>query len=172
MSLPEGLSGGCGCNPEEIFELADRALTPEREQRVREHLEQCPECHELYRRETRLNSCLKSLSFSEPCSVRAGVAMALPTRPLKARMLWALLAVVLLSTALFALGINGINPAVFVVDAMTLFWGSASMLTDVFDTVLAVAGGTLLAALAVGAVLDLLLAAVLMSVVRRRTRQV
>jgi anti-sigma factor RsiW len=166
------LQDGCGCEPEEIFEFADRALTPEREQRVRAHLEQCPECHELYKRETRLNSCLKSLSFSEPCSVRAGVAMALPTRPLKARLLWTLLAGVLLSTALFALGINGVNPAVFIVDAMTMFWGSASMLTDLLDTVLAVAGGVLLGALAVGAVLDLLLAAVLMSVVRRRTRQV
>ena len=166
------MSGGCGCEPEEIFELADRALTPEREQRVRDHLKQCLGCRELYRRETRLNSCLESLSFSEPRSVRAGVAMALPTRPLKARLLWALLAGILLSTALFALFLNGVNPVVFVVDAMTLFWGSASVLTDVLDTVLAVAGGTLLAALAVGALLDLLLAAVLVSVNRRRTRQV
>ena len=167
MSLPQN----CGCEPEEIFELADRALTPEKEREVRAHLERCPECRGLYERETRLNSRLKSLNFSEPRSVCAGVAMALPTRPLKARLLWALLAGVLLSAALFALGLNGVNPAVFVVDAMTVFWGSASVLTDVLDTALAVGGGTLLIALAVGALVDLLLAAVLLSVLRRRTRQ-
>ncbi|MGB3634939.1 MAG: zf-HC2 domain-containing protein [Rubrobacteraceae bacterium] len=168
MSLP----GGCGCEPEEIFELADQALTPERERAVRSHLEQCPGCYELYKRETDLNSCLESLSFSEPRSVCAGVAMALPTRPLKARLLWTLLAVMLLSTALFALGVNGVNPAAFVVDAMTMFWGSAAMITDVLDTVLAIAGGTLLTVLAVGALIDLLLAAIFVSVFRRRTRQV
>ena len=167
MSLP----GNCGCEPEEIFELADRALTPEKERLVRSHLDQCPECYELYERETQLSSCLESLSFSEPCSVRARVAMALPTRPLKARLLWALLAVAMLSTALFALIASGANPVVFVVDAMAIFWGSASVLTDVLDTVLAVAGGTLVAVLAVGAFLDLLLAAVFVSVNRRRTRQ-
>lgn len=163
---------GCGCEPEEIFELADRALTPERERDVRFHLEQCPGCHELYKRETDLNSCLESLSFSEPNSVCGQVAMALPTRPLKARLLWTVLAVVLLSTALFALGVNGLNPAVFVVDAMSMFWGSAAMISDVLDTVLAVAGGVLLIALAVGALMDLLLAAVLLKAARHRTRQV
>ncbi len=168
MSLP----GNCGCEPEEIFELADRALTPEREREVWSHLKRCPECHELYKRETQLNSCLRSLSFYEPRSVCEGVAMALPTRPLKARLLWTFLAGVLLSTALFALGISGVNPAVFVVDAMTVFWSSASMLTDVLDTVLAVAGGALLVALVVGALIDLLLAAIFVSVFRRRTRQV
>lgn len=162
----------CGCEPEEIFELADRSLTPDRERRIREHLERCPECYEVYKREKRLNSCLKTLSFSEPRSVREGVAMALPTRPVKARLLWTLLAGVLLSTALFALNMNGVNPAAFVVNEMTMFWSPASMLRDLLGTVLAVAGSALLIALAVGALLDLLLAVILMTVVRRRTRQV
>lgn len=165
------LQGGCGCEPEEIFELADQTLTPERERMVRSHLQQCPECYDLYKRERQLNSCLESLSFFEPRSVRTKVAIALPTRPLKARLLWASLAGVLLSAALFALFVSGANPVVFVVDAMTVFWGSASVLADMLDTVLAVAGGTLLVVLAVGAFLDLLLAAVLVSVNRRRTRQ-
>lgn len=168
MSLP----GGCGCSPEQVFELADRSLTPEREKEVLEHLERCPECLALYKRETRLNACLESLSFSEPRSVCEGVAMALPTRPLKARLMWTLLASGLLSIALFALVISGINPAVFLVDTMTMFWGSASVLTGLLGTVLAVAGGTLLVALAVGALIDLLLVGVLLSVVRRRTRAV
>ncbi|CAN5757438.1 hypothetical protein BH23ACT11_BH23ACT11_14280 [soil metagenome] len=168
MSLP----GGCGCEPEEIFELADRSLTPEREQKLRDHMELCPECHELYQREKRLNICLKSISFSGSRSVREGVAMALPTRPLKARLLWASMAAIMLGTALFALGLNGINPVAYLVDAMTVFWTSASMLADVVGTVLAIAGGALLVVLVVGAVLDLVLAAVFMSVLRRRTRQV
>lgn len=166
------LKGNCGCEPEEVFSLADRALTPEREEEVRDHLGQCPGCRELYEREVRLNSCLRSLSFSEPRSVREGVAMALPTRPLKARLLWAALAAFLLSVALFALGLSGTNPAVFVADAMAMFWSSAAVLADVLDTVLAVAGGMLLVALAVGALIDLLLVGVLLSVVRRRTRAV
>lgn len=164
-------SGNCSCEPEEIFELADRALTPEREREVRAHLGHCPECHDLYERETRLSSCLNSWSFSEPPSVRANVVMALPTRPLKVRLAWALVAGVLLSVALFVLGSNGINPAVFAVDAMAVFWSSTSMITDVLGGVLAAAGGALLAALAFGAVLDLLLAVIFLSV-RRRTRQV
>lgn len=168
MSRPEG----CGCEPEEIFELADRALTPERERDVRLHLEQCPGCYEAYQRETRMNYCLKSMSFSESNSVCGQVAMALPTRPLKARLVWAFLAVTLLSTALFALWVTGINPAVFVVDSMSMFWGTASMLADVLDIVLAIAGGALFVALAVGALVDLLLAAVLLKVSRHRTRQV
>lgn len=168
MSLP----GGCGCSPEQVFELADRSLTPEREKEVLEHLERCPECLALYKRETRLNACLESLSFSEPRSVCEGVAMALPTRPLKARLMWAALAAFLLSIALFALGLSGTNPAVFVADAMAMFWSSAAVLADVLDTVLAVAGGTLLVALAVGALIDLLLVGVLLSVARRRTRAV
>lgn len=168
MSLPRD----CNCDPEQIFELTDRALTPEKEKEIRAHLKRCPNCQAVYKRETELNACLRSLDFPRPRSVREGVAMALPTRPLKARLLWALLAGILLSTALVALGTNGLNPAVFVVDAMTMFWSSASTLRDLLDIVLAVAGGTLLIALAVGAMLDLLLAAVLISVVRRRTREV
>ncbi len=162
--------GNCGCEPEEIFELADRALTPERERTVRAHLEQCPGCYELYEREAKLNACLKSLSFSEPRSVCGPVAMALPTRPLKARLLWASVAAILLSAALSALAFSGVNPAVFLVDAMTLFWGSASVLTDVVNTVLTIAGGALLVVLAVGALLDLLLAGVFVSVTRRTRR--
>ncbi|MGF1470257.1 MAG: zf-HC2 domain-containing protein [Rubrobacteraceae bacterium] len=168
MSLPHGYS----CDPEKIFEFADGALPPEREREIRLHLDQCPECRSLYERETTLNSCLCNLNISRPRSVCEGVAMALPTRPLKARLLWALLAGILLSTALIALGANGVNPAVFVANAMAMFWGSAAMLRDVLDSVLTMAGGTLLIALAVGAFLDLLLAAVLLAAARGRTRQV
>ena len=170
MSLPRDRRRDRKCDPEHVFELADGGLTPDQEKELRGHLEHCSGCCALYEREVELNARLGGLEFSRPRSVCEGVAMALPTRPLKARLLWALLAVALLSAALVALALNGATPAAFVMDAMTVFWSSASVLGDVLDTVLAAVGGALLVALAVGAVLDLLLAAVLLSVVRRRTR--
>lgn len=165
---------GCNCEPEVIFELADRALEPGREREVRKHLVDCPGCRKLYEREVRLNACLGSLEFSgaDSRSVCEGVAMALPTRPVRARLVWALLAAGLLATALFALGTQGANPVAFVVDAVEAFQGVVVIFTDVLDTAFAAAGSLLLGALAAGAVLDLLLAAVLLSVVRRRTREV
>ena len=171
MSGPR--NAGCGCDPEMVFEFADRALGPGREREVRRHLDACPGCRELYEREVRLNECLGSLKLSETNSrsVCESVAMALPTRPVKARILWALLAVVLLATALFALVSHGANPVAFVMDAVETFQGASMLLNDFLGTTLAAAGSMILIALAVGTVLDLLLAAVLFSVVRRRTRE-
>ena len=163
----------CGCDPEVVFELAERALGPGQEREVRRHLDACPGCRELYEREIRLNERLGSLKFSEtaPRSVCESVAMALPTRPVKARLMWALLAVGLLVTALFALVTQGLNPAASVADAMGTFQDMSLVMSDLLGTALTAAGSVILLALAVGAVLDLLLAAVLFSVVRRRTRE-
>ncbi|MDQ4106267.1 MAG: zf-HC2 domain-containing protein, partial [Actinomycetota bacterium] len=110
---------GCNCEPEVIFELAERALEPGREREVRRHLDDCPGCQELYERELRLNACLGSLEFSrtDSRSVCEAVAMALPTRPIKARLVWALVAAGLLATALLALGMQGANPVALAVDA-------------------------------------------------------
>ncbi len=168
MSLPPG----CKCDPEEVFALADQALTPQREHEMRNHVSSCPECRALYEKETQLNSCLKSLDFSGACSVRERVVMALPTRPLKVRLLWALLSGSLLLLALFALALNGVNPATFLMGSMEIFWSTTAMLTDLLDTAVSIAGGTILAALAVGAFLDLLLVTVLLSVSRRRAREI
>ncbi len=164
---------GCNCEPEVIFELADRALGPEREREIRRHLDDCPGCRKLYEREVRLNACLGSLEFSgvDSRSVCESVAMVLPTRPVKARLLWALLAAGLLATALFALVMQGATPVAFVVNAVETFQDASMMLTDALYTTLAAVGSILLVALAAGAVVDLLLAAVLLSVVRRRTRE-
>lgn len=166
-------NSGRNCDPALVFELADRALNPGREREVRRHLDACPGCRELYEREMRLNDRLGSLGFSESKrgSVCESVAMALPTRPIKARILWAILALGLLTLALLALVAQGTNPATFVADAVEVFQGTAMILTDVLGTAVAVAGSVVLVALAVGAVLDLLLAAILFSVVRRRTRE-
>ena len=168
MSLPPGYN----CDPEEVFALADRALTPRREREIREHMNSCAECRKMYEKETQLNSCLKSLDFSGVCSVRERVVMALPTRPLKVRLLWALLSGVLLLVALFALMSSGVNPAMFFMGSMEVFWSTTAMLTDLLDTAVSIAGGTILVALAVGAFLDLLLVTVLLSVSRRRTREI
>ena len=158
------------CDPEVIFELADDALGPERAREVRDHLEACPGCRELYERELELNASLRCLEFAETRSVCPGVAMALPTRPLKARLLWAALALALLLVASLALSLDGTNPAVFAVNTLGVFWTVVSGFADAARTMLVAAGPVLLFALAVGALIDLSLAAALLWTTRRRAR--
>src|ERR671926_508124 len=156
------------CNPQVIFELADGALGPERAREVRDHLEACPDCRKLYEKEQELNAFLGSLEFAESRSIRRGVVMALPTRPLKARLLWAALALALLLVASLALSFDGTSPVDFAVSALGAFWSLVSGFADVVQAVLVVAGPVLLVALAAGALLDLLLAAALFRMTRRR----
>jgi hypothetical protein len=99
------------------------------------------------------------------------VAMALPTRPLKARLLWASLALILLVVASLALSLDGTNPLVFAVNALDAFWGVVAGLADVVQTMLGAAAPILLAGLVVGALLDLCLAAALLWMTRRRARE-
>ena len=166
-------NSGCNCDPEMIFELAERSLDAGRARELNLHIAACPGCRKLYEREVRINERLGSLKFSEANqrSVCESVAMALPTRPVKARLLWAVLAVGLLAIALFALGSQGAGTAAFVMNAVEAFQGTSMMLTDLLGTTLAAAGSIVLIALAVGAVLDLFLVGILFSVSRRRTRE-
>jgi predicted anti-sigma-YlaC factor YlaD len=161
------------CDPEAIFELADGALSADRVREARAHLDDCPGCRKLYERELELNALLRSSDLAEPRSrsVCPVVAMALPTRPLKARLLWASLALVLLLVASFALSLDGANPMVYAATTLGIFWGVVSGFADVARTTLASAGPVLLAALAVGALLDLCLAAALLWATRRPTRE-
>ena len=156
------------CDPQEIFELADGALGTGRAREVRDHLRACLGCRKLYEQEQELNALLGSLEFAEPRSVRPGVVMALPTRPLKARLLWAALAGGFLLVASLALSLDATHPAVFAVDALGTFWGVVSGLADVAQTILVAAGPLVLVALVVGALLDLFLAAALLRTTRRR----
>jgi predicted anti-sigma-YlaC factor YlaD len=158
------------CDRQAIFELTDGALGPVREREMRNHLESCPGCRELYEKELELNAALGSMELAEPRSVCQGVAMALPTRPLKARLLWSALAVTLLLAASLASSLDGTHPAVFAVNALGVVWGVVSGFVDVALTLLVAAGPLVLGALVVGALLDLLLAAVLLWTTRRRTR--
>ena len=98
------------------------------------------------------------------------VAMALPTRPLKVRVLWASVALILLAVASLALSLDGANPMVFAVNALG-FWGVVAGLADVIQTMLVAAAPILLLALAVGTLLDLCLAAALFWTTRRRARE-
>ena len=162
---------GCRCDPEAVFELADGALGPERERELRAHLGRCPGCRALYESELELNASLGSLEFEEPRSVCRVVAMALPTRSLKIRLAWAGLATILLLLASLALSLDGTNPAVFAVDALVVFWSLVSGAADVVRVLLTAVGPALLVAFAVGALLDLIIAAVYLSVSRRRARE-
>ena len=159
------------CDPEPIFELADGSVGPEREREVRAHLGACEACRSLYERELQLNASLGSLDFEQPRSVCQGVAMALPTRSVRARLLWAGLAVVLLLTASAAMLLEGSNLAALVIETADVFWGFVAGMADVVQVVFAVVGPALLVALAVGAVVDLAIAAVYLAVFRRRARE-
>ena len=128
-------------------------------------------CRELYESELRLNASLGSLDFEEPRSVCRGVAMALPTRSLRARLLWAGLAVVLLLTTSVTLRLDGTNPAALALEAVSVFWGFVAGLADVAQVVFVAVGPALLVALAVGALVDLVIVAVYLSVSRRRARE-
>jgi anti-sigma factor RsiW len=159
------------CDPETVFELADGSLGPEREREIRAHLRDCSGCRTLHERELRLNASLGSLEFGETDSVCRSVAMALPTRSTRARLLWAVLAVVLLLTASVAMILFGTNFAVLVVDAMNVIWGFVAGLADVIQVVFAAVGQALLIALAIGSFADLVLAAIYLAVSRRRARE-
>jgi hypothetical protein len=159
------------CHPKSVFELADGSLGSEREREIRAHLRDCSSCRTLYERELRLNASLGSLEFEETNSVCRSVAMALPTRSTKARFVWAVLAVALLLSASVAMILFGTNLAVLVVDAMNVFWGFVAGLADVLQVVFAAIGQALLIALAIGAFVDLVIAAVYLAVSRRRARE-
>lgn len=161
------------CEPEAIFELVEGELDAGREREVLAHLADCPGCRGSYERELSLNASLTALrSASLPCrSVCGPVAMALPTRPLKARLLYSTLALALLLVAFFALSLEGSTPAVLAVSAVDLIWGFVSASADLTRVVFSVTGPTLLFALAAGAVLDLCIAAALLLVRSRRVRQ-
>lgn len=163
---------GCKCDPEMIFELAERSLDTGRARELKRHLDSCPGCRDLYEREVRFNERLGSIEFTEEDrkSVCESVVMALPTRPIKARFVWAVLALCMMAIALFALGAQGADPVAFVMQSVEAFQGIAMLLTDLLGTALAAAGSIALIALAAGAVLDLILVGVLFSVARRRTR--
>ncbi len=170
-------SGPCrgACDPEKVFELAEGNLETGQEHEVRGHLASCAGCQELYERELGLNAYLSSLDFSRVCpsrSVCQWVAMALPTRPVKVRVLWGLLASALLVAALVSLELNGTEPVILAMSVLGTCWGLVAGSADVARAVFAAAGSTILLALALGAVLDVLIALAVATLTRgRRARE-
>ena len=170
-------SGPCrdACDPEKVFELTEGNLETDQEREVREHLASCAGCQEWYERELDLNAYLSSLDVSRLCSSRSvcqGVAMALPTRPVKVRILWGLLASALLVAALVSLELNGTEPVILAMSALGTCWGLIAGSAHVARAVFAAAGTTILLALALGALTDLIIALVVVSVSRgRRARE-
>ena len=164
-------AGGPCCDPERVFELADGELPSDEEGSVRAHLNGCPSCRDLYEEELELNARIGSVEMGESRSVCREVAMALPTRLAGVRIVWAGLATVLLIVASLALSLDGTNPASPLVGALGAFWGFVAGLSDVVESLLVTAGPVLLLALGVGAVVDLTIAVVILSIARRRARE-
>lgn len=167
-------SGPCSCDHEKVFELADGSLSLAQQSDTREHVASCPECRELYERELGLNAYLSSLDFSEmrSRSVCQGVAMALPTRPARVRILWGLLAAALLVAALITLELDGAEPVLLAMSLLGACWGVILSSAGVARAVFAAAGSTILLMLALGALMDVLIALAVVAVSRgRRARE-
>ena len=96
--------------------------------------------------------------------------MALPTRRMRARFLWALLSVALLAVSLLALELYQSGPVGPVVDALSVFWGFVTAAAEVARAALSTAAPVLLIALGVGALLDLFIAGVVFTATRRSRR--
>lgn len=173
MSRSGGAEGfdPLGCDPEKVFELADGGLGPEQRREIKAHLASCQGCRELYERELGLNACLNSLELSGmrfSGSVCQAVAMALPTRSARVRLLWGLLAAALLVMALASLRFNGTEPVILAMSTLGTCWGFLAGAAKVARSIFAAAGPTILLVLAVGALADVFIALVLLSVSRNR----
>ncbi|MDQ3965867.1 MAG: hypothetical protein M3246_05350 [Actinomycetota bacterium] len=173
--LGPGRSDPCDCDPEKVFELADGGggpdgPDPEQERKMQEHLASCSRCRELYERELDLNAFLSSLDFSGLCSrpVSRGVAMALPTRSAGARILWGLLAGALLVATFVSLEFNGTEPVTLMMSALSTCWGFVVGSAGAARAVFVAAGPAILFVLALGALVDVFIALVVVSLSRKR----
>ncbi|HZG63440.1 MAG TPA: hypothetical protein VEY13_07995 [Rubrobacteraceae bacterium] len=165
------------CNPEKVFELADQDAAAEslevgEERELRNHLARCRECRELYERELDLNAFLSSLDFQAGSrSVHRGVAMSLPTRSAGGRVMWGLLAVVLLLAALSSLELEAAQPIMLSMGILGAFWALISSSVEVLIAIVDAAGLTILLLLVLGALADLLIALAVVFSRRRRAQE-
>lgn len=169
---PGAPGGGC-CTAEEVFEYVDGSLEPGREREVRAHLRRCGRCEELRERERSLSAALRSPGLREMgwLEERGGgashrVAMALPTRSPYAKAMWGGGAALILVAALVSLSLHSVQPFSSLTRFMSLCWGLTSGLSDAAGVILAVSGWTILAALAIGALVDVLIAATVIAAAR------
>ena len=163
---------GCDCSREELFELSEGMLEGERARQLRSHLRECSQCKEEYLRELRLNGSLSSSLRSSTSSGSGGllrsVAMSLPTRSRRGRMLWGAAGALLLVAALGALVAQG----TFVVEPFMAATGTCHAFVmesaDVAKLVLSVSGSLALPLLAAVVAINVLLAGVAYTVLRNR----
>ncbi|WP_119068945.1 anti-sigma factor family protein [Rubrobacter indicoceani] len=176
MMREERIPHGC-CDPEEIFDLAEGTLSPERRHFVRGHLDSCSECAARYRREVALSEGFSSgiaagvAAPSGPAlkgasSVGREVAMCLPTRSLVARLMWGALAVGILIVTTLALSFGGENPIFILASGVESLFGYISAASNVSTLFLALVAPFVLVALGVGFFVDLLIAGAVYSLVR------
>lgn len=159
------------CSSEEIFELCEGSLDRDRERTVRSHLRECPECRGLHAREMSLSLALtgnggRAEAGSPRGDTASSVAMAIPTRSAVHRAVWGVGAAGLLVLALLSLSMYSVWPVTLVTEFMATSWGLTSGASDAAGILIAVSGSTILVALIVGALVDTLIAATLLAVVR------
>lgn len=161
------------CEPETLFEFVDGALGPRQRREVMDHISECPGCRRHCERELVLTEHLASEGYGfEAPSVCREVVMALPTRSVKMRFMWAILAAGFLLSAGLALSLDGNSPLVMAFGPLEMLWSSASGFADVATMFASLTGTIIVAALIAGAVFDLLIAGVVFSALRRRTSQI
>jgi hypothetical protein len=97
--------------------------------------------------------------------------MALPTRSLRARVLWGLLAGAFLVAALVSLELNGREPVILAMSILSVCWGLIVGSTELTRAVFSAAGTTILLALALGTLADVLIALTVVFI-RNRGRRV
>lgn len=161
-----------GCDEERIFDLAERTLEPDEARSVRTHLDECPGCLRLYERNVELNARLNSIGSPDEVShsVCRDVVMAIPTRSVRARIYWGALAFGLLVVALLASYLSGSNLVALASSTVGIVVSFVSGFAEMARTILVMGGPVILIALLVGTLVDVLIAVVLLSALRRRSR--
>lgn len=180
MTSSEGPLGSdsldpCDCDPVKIFEFVDTPSDPDRssleqERKIQKHLASCSGCRNLYERELDLNNFLHSLDFSElrTRSVSRGVVMALPTRSVEVRILWGLLATILLAVTFVSLEFTGTEPVLLVMGILSTCWGFIVGAADTMREIFVTVGPIILYVLALGALADVFVALMIFLRWRRR----
>ncbi len=97
--------------------------------------------------------------------------MALQTRSAGARILWGLVACALLVMAFVSLEFNGTEPVALAMSALSTCWGFVVGTAGAVRAVFAAAGPAILFVLALGALVDVFIALVVVSLSRKRRAQ-
>lgn len=163
---------GCNYDEQELFEMVEGALESGREHELSAHLEKCPECYETYRRECGLSDSLRSsLDGASSCRGKRflrSVAMALPTRSRRFRMLWGIGGAFLLLAAVLALQAREVSPFVSFMQLTEAFNAFVMNFADTMEIMISAAGYVLLPVLGAVILANAVIAVLTLSMLRRR----